>query len=337
MLKIGINGFGRIGRHTLRASLERNDMVVVATNDLNSNDRRAHLLKRDSVHGTLPYPLVKNANGFTVNGREVRHLSEKEPTKLPWKDLGVDLVLECTGRFRERSQVAVHMAAGAKRVILSAPGKGEPPDATIVMGVNHDIYDAKKHFVLSNASCTTNCLAPVLKALHEGVGIERAMMTTIHSYTSDQSLMDNDHTDLRRARAAALSMIPTSTGASEAVAQVYPALKGRVDGTSVRVPTPDVSLVDLTVEVSKDVTEKDVNDVFIAAAANGPLKGILAVESEELVSIDYVHNPHSAIVDLPLTQMLGKRWVKVMAWYDNEWGFSNRMLDLAALVAKAGV
>ena len=333
MIKIGINGFGRIGRHCLRASLDRKDVQVIATNDVNTNERRMHLLKHDSVHGKIAHELSKTDNGFSVGGHQVHTLIEKDPAKLPWKALGVDIVLECTGRFRERSQAAAHMSAGAKKVIISAPGKGEPPDATIVMGVNEHMYDAKKHTVLSNASCTTNCLSPVLKVIHDAFGIEHAMMTTVHSYTSDQMLMDNDHADLRRARGAALSMIPTSTGASEAVAQVLPALKGKVDGTSIRVPTPDVSVVDLTCEVSRDTTVEEVNQAFRNAAA-GSLKGILAVEDEELVSTDFIGNPHSATVDLPLTQMLGKRWIKVWAWYDNEWGFSQRMLDLAVLIGK---
>jgi glyceraldehyde 3-phosphate dehydrogenase len=331
MITIGINGFGRIGRHCLRASLDRKDVRVVATNDINPNERRIHLLTHDSVHGKIKHEVKKTEKGFSVGGHEVRTLIEKDPAKLPWKELGVDVVLECTGRFRERSQALVHVTGGAKKVIISAPGKGEPPDATIVMGVNADVYDAKKHTVLSNASCTTNCLSPVLKVVHEAFGVEHAMMTTVHSYTSDQMLMDNDHADLRRARAAGLSMIPTSTGASEAVAQVLPALKGKVDGTSIRVPTPDVSVIDLTIEVSKDTTVEEVNEAFRKAAA-GSLKGILAVENEELVSSDFIGNPHSAIVDLPLTQMLGKRWVKIWAWYDNEWGFSQRMLDLAVLI-----
>ncbi len=333
MIKIGINGFGRIGRHCLRASLDRKDVQVVATNDVNPNERRIHLLKYDSVHGKLGREITKSEKGFSIGGHDIRSFSEKDPAKLPWKELGVDVVLECTGKFRERSQAAVHMNGGARKVIISAPGKGEPPDATIVMGVNEKDYDKSKHLVVSNASCTTNCLAPTLKVLHESFGIAHAMMTTVHSYTSDQSLMDNDHTDLRRARAAALSMIPTSTGASEAIAQVIPSLKGKIDGTSIRVPTPDVSVVDLVAEIERDATEEEINAAY-RAAAKGALKGILSVEEEELVSTDFIHNPHSAIIDAPLTQMLGKRWVKVWAWYDNEWGFSQRMLDLATLIGR---
>lgn len=336
-MKIAINGFGRIGRLCMRGAAERKGMEVVAVNDMSSLAQRAHLLKYDSVHGTWGEHVEVQGDVWRVGDRTVASLNQKDPAQLPWKALGVDVVLECTGVFRDRDKAALHLQAGAKRAIISAPGKGkdQAPDLTVVMGVNHGLYDRNKHHILSNASCTTNCLAPTLKVLHERFGIEHAMMTTVHSYTNDQSLTDNVHTDLRRARAAALSMIPTSTGASEAIAQVLPALIGKVDGTSIRVPTPDVSLIDVTAALSQDVTEASVNQAFLAASL-GELKGILAVTDVPLVSTDYVHNPYSATVDLPLTQVLNKRWVKVIAWYDNEWAFAMRMLDLVQHMADQG-
>lgn len=329
MIRIGINGFGRIGRLSLRAALAQSkDVEVVGINDIGPQKRRAHLLQYDSVHGALNVDMRADDQFLYVGHHKIHSFAHKDPAQLPWKDLGVDVVLECTGVFRERTKAALHLQAGARKVIISAPGKGEPPDATLVMGVNQETYQKDKHHVVSNASCTTNCLAPVIKVLHENFSVQQAMMTTVHSYTSDQSLIDNDHSDLRRARSAAMSIVPTSTGASEAIAQVYPILQGRVDGTSMRVPTPDVSLIDLSAIVEKDVTEQDLARAYEHAASHA-LAGILAVSHAPLVSVDYVHHPASAIVDLPLLQVLNKRFVKVIAWYDNEWGFSMRMIDLA--------
>ncbi len=330
--RVAINGFGRIGRLVLRATLRHaaDELDIVAVNDLTDSRTLAHLLKYDSVHGAWPGEVEATDDGLRVDGREIRVLSERDPADLPWKDLGVDLVLECTGLFTQREKAAKHLEAGARKVILSAPGKGE--DITIVLGVNQDRYDPEAHSVISNASCTTNCLAPVAKVLLDAFGFRRGLMTTVHAYTNDQTTLDAPHKDLRRARAAAVSMIPTTTGAARATSLVLPELKGKLDGMAIRVPTPDVSLVDLTCELESDVTVDTVNDAFRTAAA-GPMKGILGVSDEPLVSIDYVGNPHSSVVDALSTAVIGERMVKVLSWYDNEWGYSMRVTDLARLVA----
>ena len=325
-MRIGINGFGRIGRLTYRA-LRRTgrDLDLVAVNDLTDATTLAHLLKYDSVHGRLDAEVkVENAS-LIVDGDELRVLSERDPTKLPWGELDVDVVIESTGRFKDRAQAAQHLTAGAKKVIISAPAKDA--DLTVVMGVNDDKLGAE-HDVISNASCTTNCLAPVAKVLLESVGWVHGLMTTTHAYTSSQHVVDSPDKDLRRARAAALSLIPTTTGAARATSLVLPQLKGKIDGTSIRVPTPNVSLVDLTVEVEKETSADEINEAFRAAAA-GELKGILAVSDEPLVSIDFVSSPYSSIVDSPSTAVLEGTLVKVFSWYDNEMGFSTRLLDLA--------
>jgi glyceraldehyde 3-phosphate dehydrogenase len=325
--RVAINGFGRIGRNILRAARKHGaSFDFVAINDLTDNDTLAHLLRYDSVHGRYPGNIQVSSDGLTVDGDEIRVLSEKDPAALPWKDLGVDLVFEATGRFTKKEDAAKHIAAGARKVIITAPAKGE--DITIVMGVNQDRYDPAAHHVISNASCTTNCLAPLLKVLLDRFGIRRAIMTTVHSYTNDQVILDFPHKDLRRARAAAMSIIPTTTGAAKASYLVLPELKGKIDGIAMRVPTPDVSVVDLTAEVEKDVTVDEVNAALRRAAEN-ELAGILAVSDVPLVSVDYIGNPASSIVDLPSTFVVEKRLVKVMAWYDNEWGYSCRCVDLA--------
>jgi glyceraldehyde 3-phosphate dehydrogenase len=332
-VRVAINGFGRIGRNILRAAKKRNaPFDFVAVNDLTDNKTLAHLLRYDSVHGRYDGTVDTTASGLAVDGDEIRVTSEKDPAQLPWKDLGVDIVFEGTGRFTDRKDAAKHIDAGARKVIITAPAKNE--DITIVMGVNHDRYDAAAHHVISNASCTTNCLVPVVKVLLDSFGFRRGLMTTVHSYTNDQSILDLPHKDLRRARAAAMSIIPTTTGAAKATALVLPQLKSRIDGTSMRVPTPDVSLVDLTAELETDVSVDQVNDAFRKAAA-GELKGFLEVSDEPLVSVDYIGNPASSIVDLLSTFVIENRMVKVMAWYDNEWGYSVRCVDLAALVAKS--
>jgi glyceraldehyde 3-phosphate dehydrogenase len=324
--RVGINGFGRIGRNVLRACLGERGLEFVAVNDITDAKTLAHLLKYDSVHGTLKQDVRATGDGIAVDGRTIKVLAERDPGKLPWKSLGVDLVLECSGLFTERDKAAKHLDAGARKVVISAPAKGA--DFTICMGVNEDAYDAKKHAVLSNASCTTNCLAPVAKVLHETFGIKRGFMTTIHSYTNDQRILD-----LPRARAAALSMIPSSTGAAKAIGLVLPALNGKLDGMAVRVPTPNVSLVDLTCELEKPATEEGIN-AAMKEAANGKLKGILHYCEEPLVSADFNGTPYSSILDSLLTRVLDKTFCKVLSWYDNEWGFSNRMRDVALLVGK---
>jgi glyceraldehyde 3-phosphate dehydrogenase len=329
--RVGINGFGRIGRNVLRACLGERGLEFVAVNDITDAKTLAHLLKYDSVHGTLKQDVRATGDGIAVDGRTIKVLAERDPGKLPWKSLGVDLVLECSGLFTERDKAAKHLDAGARKVVISAPAKGA--DFTICMGVNEDAYDAKKHAVLSNASCTTNCLAPVAKVLHETFGIKRGFMTTIHSYTNDQRILDLPHEDLRRARAAALSMIPSSTGAAKAIGLVLPALNGKLDGMAVRVPTPNVSLVDLTCELEKPATEEGIN-AAMKEAANGKLKGILHYCEEPLVSADFNGTPYSSILDSLLTRVLDKTFCKVLSWYDNEWGFSNRMRDVALLVGK---
>ena len=331
--RVAINGFGRIGRNILRAAKKHKaGFDFVAVNDITDNKTLAHLLKYDSVHGKYPGSVEATAEGLLVDGDKLRVTSEKDPAALPWKELGVDIVFESTGRFTDRASAAKHLEAGAKKVIITAPAKGE--DITIVMGVNHDKYDAKAHTVISNASCTTNCLVPVVKVLRDRFGFRRGMMMTIHSYTNDQNILDLPHKDLRRARAAAMSMIPTTTGAAKATSLVIPELKGKIDGLSIRVPTPDVSVVDLTAELERNVSVEEINSAFREAAA-GDLKGILGVSEEPLVSVDYIGNPHSAIVDLMSTFVVQDQLVKVMAWYDNEWGYSVRCIDLATHVAKS--
>jgi glyceraldehyde 3-phosphate dehydrogenase len=331
-VRVGINGFGRIGRNIMRAALSDDNVDFVAVNDLTSAHTLAHLFKYDSVLGNLHAQIESKGDTIVVDGDEFKVLSMRDPAQLPWKDLGVDVVFESTGLFTDRESAAKHIAAGAKRVIITAPAK--KPDITLVLGVNDDQYDPAKHQIISNASCTTNCLAPLAKVLHQTFGIKKGWMTTIHSYTNDQQLLDLPHKDLRRARAAALSMIPTTTGAAAAVGEVLPELKGKLDGISVRVPTPNVSLVDLAVIVNARITSDDVNRA-LQQAADGPLKTILSCSTEELVSVDFKGNPHSSIVDMPYTKVMDGDFVKVLSWYDNEWGYSNRCVDLLRkLVAK---
>ncbi|HWR55043.1 MAG TPA: type I glyceraldehyde-3-phosphate dehydrogenase [Negativicutes bacterium] len=334
VMKVGINGFGRIGRTVLRAALANPDLEIVAVNDLTNAETLAHLLKYDSVHGTLNADIKVQGHSIVVNGKTVKVLAERDPSLLPWGDLGVAAVVESTGRFTDGAKAAAHISAGAKKVIISAPAKNE--DITIVMGVNHRQYDAAKHHVISNASCTTNCLAPFVKVLHEKFGIKRGLMTTVHSYTNDQQILDLPHKDLRRARAAALSIIPTTTGAAKSVALVLPALKGKLNGFAMRVPTPNVSVADLVAEVEQKVTAEEVN-AALQAAAEGELKGILAYSEEPLVSKDYNGNPHSSIIDALSTMVLEDTMIKVISWYDNEWGYSNRVVDLIDYLAKKGL
>jgi glyceraldehyde 3-phosphate dehydrogenase len=330
-VRVGINGFGRIGRNVFRACLREPGLEFVAVNDITDAATLAHLLKYDSVHGTLDATITHADGALTVDGKQLKVTAERDPGNLPWKDLRVDVVLECSGLFTARDKAAKHLSAGAKKVVISAPAKGA--DLTICYGVNETTYDPAKHDVVSNASCTTNCLAPVAKVLHETFGIRRGLMTTIHSYTNDQRILDLPHEDLRRARAAALSMIPTTTGAAKAVSLVLPALEGKLDGMAVRVPTPNVSLVDLTAELDKQATEKDIN-AAMKAAAEGPLKGILSYCDEPLVSSDFNGTAFSSIFDSELTRVLDGNFVKVLSWYDNEWGFSNRMRDVALLMGR---
>ncbi|MEW6366927.1 MAG: type I glyceraldehyde-3-phosphate dehydrogenase [Acidobacteriota bacterium] len=330
-LRIGINGFGRIGRNVLRASLKEKDFDFVAVNDITDAKTLAHLLKYDSVLGNLETEVKAGDGTLSVDGREIKVLAVKDPAGLPWKDLGVDYVVESTGLFTKRDAAAKHLAAGARKVIITAPAEGE--DITICLGVNEKSYDPACHHVISNASCTTNCLAPVAKVVHDTFGIKRGQMTTIHSYTNDQRILDLPHKDLRRARAAALSMIPTKTGAAKAISLVMPELKGKMDGIAIRVPTPNVSLVDLVVIVEKPATKEAVNAALKQAAA-GPLKGILQFCEEELVSIDFRGNPNSSIVDAGFTKVVGEDLVKVLAWYDNEWGYSCRVRDLLKYIAR---
>jgi glyceraldehyde 3-phosphate dehydrogenase len=326
-IRVAINGFGRIGRNVLRAAKKAGatDIDFVAVNDLTDTKTLAHLLKYDSVHGIYAGTVEARENSLVVDGDEVRVFAEKDPAALPWRDLGVDIVIESTGRFTKRADAAKHIEAGAKKVIISAPAKDE--DITIVLGVNGDKYDPASHHVVSNASCTTNCLAPVVKVLLDEFGFRRGLMTTVHAYTNDQNILDLPHKDLRRARAAGMSIIPTTTGAAKATSLVIPEVKGKIDGVAFRVPTPDVSVVDLTAELEKDVDARQVNDA-LRAASEGRMKGILGYEETELVSIDYTGNPHSSIVDAPSTSVMGGL-VKVIAWYDNEWGYSCRCVDLA--------
>jgi glyceraldehyde 3-phosphate dehydrogenase (phosphorylating) len=324
-VRVGINGFGRIGRNILRAALHDKDLEFVAVNDITDAATLAHLLKYDSILGNLSEDVKAEGDTLQVAGRAIKVLAVKDPGQLPWKQLGVEYAIESTGLFTEADKARAHLTAGARKVIISAPAKGE--DLTIVLGVNQDMYDPRKHAIVSNASCTTNCLAPVAKVLNDSFGIVKGQMTTVHSYTNDQKILDLPHKDLRRARAAALSMIPTSTGAAKAIHLAIPELKGKLDGVAIRVPTPNVSLVDLAVELRKNAAAEEINGAF-QRAASGPMKGILAVSTEELVSIDFRGNPHSSIVDAPLTKVVDGNLAKVFSWYDNEWGFSSRR-DLA--------
>jgi glyceraldehyde 3-phosphate dehydrogenase len=333
-IKIGINGFGRIGRNIMRASLGSKEFDFVAVNDLTTTATLAHLLKYDSILGNLKAKISADGDKISVDGDTFQVLSIKDPAQLPWKDLGVDVVFESTGLFTDRDSAAKHLAAGAKKVIITAPAK--KPDFSVVLGVNEEKYDPKTHHIISNASCTTNCLAPLAKVLHETFGIKKGWMTTCHSYTNDQQLLDLPHKDLRRARAAALSIIPTTTGAASAVGEVMPELKGKLDGISLRVPTPNVSCVDLAALLGKTATGDEVNAAF-KAAADGPLKGILEYVTEPLVSIDFRGNPHSSIIDAPYTKVMDGDFVKVLAWYDNEWAYSNRCVDLLRLLVKRGI
>ncbi len=331
-MRVGINGFGRIGRLVLRAALKRNESIdFVAVNDVTDAQTLAHLLTYDSIHGPWPEKFTVSDGGLCVGNKTIRVLCHTKPEELPWKELGVDVVLECTGHFTDRDKAAVHLAAGAKRVLVSAPSKGA--DATFVMGVNERTFDPAKHHVVSIASCTTNCLAPVLSVLDEAFGIERGLITTVHAYTNDQRLLDAPHKDLRRARGAAQSMIPTSTGAAKAIGLVLPSLQGKLDGIAIRVPVACGSLIDVTVETSRSVAVAPVNQAM-KAAAGGRLKGILQYTEDPIVSQDVVGNPHSSIFDAPLTMALGDRMVKMFAWYDNEWGFSNRMVDALLLLGR---
>jgi glyceraldehyde 3-phosphate dehydrogenase len=331
-VRVGINGFGRIGRLVLRAALKqpRSNLEFVAVNDITDTKTLAHLFKYDSVHRTFDGQVTAGADHLLINGKKVQITAEKEPAKLPWKDLGVSVVLESTGRFTDKEKAGAHFTAGAKKVIISAPAKGE--DLTVVMGVNHQQYDPAKHHLLSNASCTTNCLVPVVKVVRDAFGWVRGYMITVHSYTNDQKILDFPHKDLRRARAAAVSIIPTTTGAAKATSLVIPEVKGKIDGVSLRVPTADVSSVNLIVQVEKATTAADVNAAFAAAAA-GPLKGVLDVSNEPLVSVDYIGNPHSSIVDAMSTAVVDGTMLQVSSWYDNEWGYSMRCVDLLEYVA----
>ncbi len=331
-LKVGINGFGRIGRVLFRLGFDKLDIVGI--NNLGDADIAAHLLKYDSTHGIYPKSVKAEGNQIMVDGKSIRLTAEKDPTKIPWKEMGVDIVLECTGAFKKKEDFMKHIEGGAKRVMVSAPADGA--DLTVVYGVNHKTYDPSKHHVISNASCTTNCLAPVAKVMHETFGVERGMMTTIHSFTNDQRVLDAPHSDFRRARTATTSIIPTSTGAAKAVGLVLPELKGKVDGFSFRVPTQNVSVVDFTFNSQKEVSTDAINDA-LRKAAGGELKGVLAVEENELVSVDFNGNVYSSIVDAPSTMTMGKNMGKVISWYDNETGFSQRMIDLAHYMAEKGL
>jgi glyceraldehyde 3-phosphate dehydrogenase (phosphorylating) len=328
-IRVAINGFGRIGRLVMRAALEHAEkhLEIVGINDLGPVETNAHLLRYDSVHGRFAGEVTTGENWMDAGRGKIRVTAERDPAKLPWRELGVDVALECTGIFTKREAAAKHLEAGAKKVIISAPGDGA--DLTVVMGVNHDELSAD-HKVISNASCTTNCLAPVAYVLHRGIGIERGYMTTIHSYTGDQSLQDTLHSDLRRARAAALSLIPTSTGAARAVGLVLPALKGKLDGTAIRVPTANVSLIDLTFDSARETTAEEVNALMEEAAKSNRLKGIVGINKAPTVSVDFNHDSHSSTFDVTQTQVLDKKFVRVLSWYDNEWGFSNRMVEVAA-------
>jgi len=332
MIRVGVNGFGRIGRNVVRAALERNlEIEFVAVNDLTDAATLAYLLKYDSVHHTIPNDVGHSENSITVDGKEIRVFSLPDPAKIPWSDLGVEIVVESSGRFTSKVKASAHLQKSVEHVIISAPSKDA--DVTICIGVNEKDFDPLQHRIVSNASCTTNCLAPVAKMLHERFGIESGIMTTIHSYTNDQEILDLPHKDVRRGRAAAMSMIPTTTGAAKALGLVLPDLAGKIDGISVRVPTPNVSIVDLTFRSGKATNAAEINDVM-RDAANGPLKGILTCSDEQLVSVDFNHNPYSAVVDTTFTRSVDPRLHKVLAWYDNEWGYSNRIIDLIAYMAR---
>ena len=333
-IRVGINGFGRIGRNVLRAALGDGALEFVAVNDITSPDTLAHLLKYDSVLGNLPEEVAVDGDAIRVGERSFRVLSQRDPAALPWGELGVDVVVESTGLFAKRDDAAKHLAAGARKVIITAPAKG--PDLTVVLGVNDERYDPAAHHIVSNASCTTNCLAPVAKVLHDSFGLRRGWMTTVHAYTNDQRLLDLPHKDLRRARAAGVSMIPTSTGAAVAVGEVLPELKGRLDGIAMRVPTPNVSVVDLVAQVDSSTSAEAVNEAFGAAEA-GRLRGILHLSAAPLVSIDFRGNPHSSIVDASYTKVMEGDFVKVLSWYDNEWGYSSRCVDLVKLLGSRGL
>jgi glyceraldehyde 3-phosphate dehydrogenase len=334
MVKLGINGFGRIGRNVFRAALSNPNVQVVAINDLTDVNTLAHLLKYDSTHGVLDADVKAGEGSLIVNGVEVKVFAERDPGNLPWAQYGAEIVVESTGIFTDKSKAEAHLKGGAKKVIISAPATNE--DITIVMGVNHDKYDAAAHTVISNASCTTNCLAPFAKVLNDNFGIVKGMMTTIYSYTNDQSVLDLPHKDLRRARAAAENIIPSTTGAAKAVSLVLPELKGKLNGGAMRVPTPNVSVTDLVVELSRNVTVEEINDA-LKAAAEGPMKGILAFSDEPLVSSDYNGNPYSSIIDSLSTMVVEGNMAKVISWYDNEWGYSNRVIDLAQFIASKGL
>jgi len=339
-VRVGINGFGRIGRLFFRASLNNKEfnekLEIVAVNDLADAKTLAHLLKYDTTFGILPYDVKVEGDKIIAAGRELKVLSNPDPSKLPWGDLGVDIVLESTGRFREREKAALHLQAGAKKVVISAPAKG--PDITVVLGVNHKLYDPNKHNIISNASCTTNCFAPLVKVLHDNFGIVKGAMTTIHAYTNDQRILDLVHRDLRRARSAAVNIIPTTTGAAKAIMEIFPELKGKLYAMAVRVPVPDGALVDFVAELKKEVTRDEVNQAF-RKAAEGELKGILQYNEDPIVSQDIIGNPHSSILDSEFTQAVGgepSNIVKVLSWYDNEWGFSNRLVELMVYMVNKG-
>jgi glyceraldehyde 3-phosphate dehydrogenase len=333
-VKVGINGFGRIGRNVVRAAMNRNDVEFVAVNDLTDTKTLAHLLKYDSVLGPLHDDVIADAESITVGGKKIRVFATKDPAELPWESVGAQIVVESTGRFTDAKDAGKHLRGGVKKVIISAPAKNE--DVTIVLGVNDNVYDPARHNIISNASCTTNCLAPVVKVVHEAFGIQKGSMTTIHSYTNDQNVLDFPHKDLRRARAAGLNMIPTTTGAAKAIGLVMPQLKGKLDGYSMRVPTPDVSVVDLVAVLDKKTTAEEVNGALKSAAENG-LRGILGYTEDPVVSSDMLHNPNSSIVDAQMTKVLDGNLLKVVAWYDNEWGYSCRVVDLIAFLAKKGL
>ena len=331
-VRIGLNGFGRIGRNLFRASINEPELEFVAINDITDAATLAHLLRYDSVHGRLNADIKAEQDALIVNGKRIQVIQERNPGNLPWKALGIDVALECTGLFTDRDKAALHLSAGARKVIISAPAKGA--DLTLCYGVNHISYNPAAHHIISNASCTTNCLSPVAKVLHETFGVRRGLMTTVHAYTNDQRILDLPHSDIRRARAAAQSMIPTSTGAARAVGEVLPELKGRLDGMAVRVPTANVSVVDLVAELDRTATAQEVNQAM-QAAAEGPLKGVLQYCQEELVSVDFNGNPHSSIFDAALTKVMDDTFVKVLSWYDNEWGFSNRMRDVSLYIGES--
>ena len=331
-VRIGLNGFGRIGRNLFRASINEPGLEFVAINDITDAATLAHLLRYDSVHGRLEADVTAEPDALIVNGKRIQVCQERNPADLPWEALGVEVALECTGLFADRDKASRHLSAGAKKVLISAPAKGA--DLTLCYGVNHTSYDPASHHIISNASCTTNCLSPVAKVLHETFGVKRGLMTTVHAYTNDQRILDLPHSDIRRARAAAQSMIPTSTGAARAVGEVLPELKGKLDGMAVRVPTANVSVVDLVAELDKTASADAVNQAM-QAAAEGPLKGVLQYCQEELVSVDFNGNPHSSIFDAALTKVMDNNFVKVLSWYDNEWGFSNRMRDVSLYIGQS--